>query len=205
METKAYWQKVYETKDSTEVSWFQAYPQLSMQLIERMELDHSAQVIDVGGGASTLVDSLLDKGYQQLTVLDISATALQVAQKRLGLQAHAVTWLEADVTQVDLPCRFYDIWHDRAVFHFLTRAADRQKYVEAVTQSIKPGGHMIIATFDIDGPSRCSGLEVIGYSPDRLANEFGDNFDLVDSMSEVHQTPFATKQKFTYCHFRKTQ
>ncbi|MCG9890896.1 MAG: class I SAM-dependent methyltransferase [Thermosynechococcaceae cyanobacterium MS004] len=203
METKIYWEAVYEAKDSTEVSWFQEHPEISLQFIERTGVDNSVQVIDVGGGASTLVDDLLDRGYRNITVLDISSAALQVAQERLGSRANAVTWLEADITQVELPYKFYDVWHDRAVFHFLTRAADRQKYVEAVMHSVKEGGHVIVATFGVDGPSRCSGLEVVRYSPDSLHDEFGNNFDLVDSTSESHKTPFGTEQKFIYCYCRK--
>lgn len=203
METKTHWEKVYETKDPTEVSWFQEHSELSLQFIEHTNVDASVQVIDVGGGASTLVDDLLGKGYENITVLDISAAALHVAQERLGLQANAVTWLEADITQVQLPYQHYDVWHDRAVFHFLTRAADRQKYVEAVTHSVKAGGHVIVATFGVDGPSSCSGLEIVRYDPDSLHREFGDNFDLVHSSSESHSTPFGTEQKFVYCYCRK--
>jgi 2-polyprenyl-3-methyl-5-hydroxy-6-metoxy-1,4-benzoquinol methylase len=203
METKTHWEKVYGTKDSTEVSWFQKHPELSLQFIESTDMGNLGQVIDVGGGASTLVDSLLGRGYQNITVLDISSAALQVAQERIGVKANAVTWLEADITQVQLPYRFYDVWHDRAVFHFLTRAADRQKYVEAVMHSVKAGGHVIIATFDVDGPSHCSNLEVVRYNPDSLHDEFGSNFDLVNSTSEAHETPFGTEQKFIYCYCRK--
>ncbi len=203
METKTHWEEVYETKDFTEVSWFQEYPELSLQFIDRTSIDNSGQIIDVGGGASTLVDNLLDRGYQNITVLDISAAALQVAQDRLGLKANMVTWLESDITQVQLPQHFYDIWHDRAVFHFLTRVTDRQKYVEAVRHSVKAGGHVIIATFGVDGPSRCSSLEVVRYNSDSLHDEFGDHFDLVHSTNESHETPFGTEQKFIYCYCRK--
>ncbi len=203
MEIKTHWEEVYETKDSNEVSWFQEHPELSLQFIERTSIDNSGQVIDVGGGASTLVDNLLDRGYQNITVLDISAAALHVAQERLGLKANAVTWLESDITQVQLPHQFYDVWHDRAVFHFLTRATDRQQYVEAVTHSVKAGGHVIIATFGVDGPSRCSNLEVVRYNSDSLYDEFGDNFDLVHSTRESHKTPFGTEQNFIYCYCRK--
>jgi ubiquinone/menaquinone biosynthesis C-methylase UbiE len=203
MESKTHWEEVYETKDATKVSWFQENPDLSLQLIEGTCVGSLAQFIDVGGGASTLVDNLLDRNYQNVTVLDISASALQVAQERIGSQANVVTWLDADITQIELPYQFYDVWHDRAVFHFLTRASDRQKYVEAVMHSVKAGGHVIVATFDIDGPSRCSGLEIVRYNSDSLHNEFGDKFNLVHSTSESHETPFSTEQKFIYCYFRK--
>jgi ubiquinone/menaquinone biosynthesis C-methylase UbiE len=203
MESKTHWEEVYETKDSTKVSWFQENPDLSLQLIDDTCVGSLAQVIDVGGGASTLVDNLLDRNYQNITVLDISASALQVAQERIGSQANLVTWLDADITQIQLPYQFYDVWHDRAVFHFLTRASDRQKYVEAVMHSVKAGGHVIVATFDIDGPSRCSGLEIVRYNSDSLHNEFGDKFNLVHSTGESHETPFGTEQKFIYCYCRK--
>lgn len=203
MENKTHWETVYKTKASTEVSWFQEHPKLSLEFIERTNVAKSSQIIDVGGGASTLVDDLLERNYQNITVLDISASALQVAQERLGAKSEVITWLEADITQVELPHSFYDVWHDRAVFHFLTHAADRQKYVKAVISSVKTGGHVIIATFGIDGPTRCSRLEIVRYDPDSLHDEFGDNFDLLHTASESHETPFGTKQKFIYCYFRK--
>ncbi len=203
MEAKTHWENVYETKHSTEVSWFQEHPKLSLQFIERTGIDKTGSIIDVGGGASTLVDDLLDRGYQNITVLDISRAALQVAQERLGLRARAVNWLEADITQVQLAHNFYEIWHDRAVFHFLTRADDRKRYIEAVLRSVKTGGHVIVATFALDGPSRCSNLEVVRYDQDSLHDEFGDRFDLVHSTSKSHQTPFGTEQKFIYCYCRK--
>jgi ubiquinone/menaquinone biosynthesis C-methylase UbiE len=203
METKTHWENVYETKDATEVSWFQENPELSLQMIEQTGVDNAAQIIDVGGGASTLVDNLLARNYQNITVLDISMAALQVVKERLGSQANLVTWLASDITQVQLPENFYDVWHDRAVFHFLTRATDRQKYVETVTQSVKAGGHVIVATFGVDGPSRCSGLEIVRYDSTSLHDEFGSAFDLIDSTTESHETPFGTEQKFIYCYCRK--
>jgi len=203
MQSKAHWENIYQTKDATQVSWFQQHPELSFQFIEHTGGGKAGQIIDVGGGASTLVDDLLANGYQNITVLDISAAALRVAQQRLGSRAAAVTWLEADITQVNLPYRFYDVWHDRAVFHFLTRAEDRARYVEAVQHSVKAGGHVIVATFGLDGPLRCSGLEVVRYSPDSLHDEFGNDFALVDTTNEFHHTPFGTEQKFIYCYCRK--
>ncbi len=203
MESKTHWENIYSTKDATQVSWFQEHPELSFQLIERTGVDKAGQIIDVGGGASTLVDDLLAHDYQNITVLDISVTALQAARQRLGSRAAAVTWLEADMTRVELPYRFYDVWHDRAVFHFLTRAEDRQRYVEAVRHSVKTGGHVMVATFALDGPLRCSGLEAVRYSPDSLHDEFGSDFELVDTTNELHQTPFGAEQKFIYCYCRK--
>jgi ubiquinone/menaquinone biosynthesis C-methylase UbiE len=203
MQSKSHWENIYETKDATQVSWFQQHPELSLRFIEETRVDKAGQIIDVGGGASTLVDDLLANEYENVTVLDISLAALQVARQRLGSFASRVTWLEADVTQVKLPYRFYDVWHDRAVFHFLTREEDRARYVKAVQHSVKTGGHVIVATFGLEGPLRCSGLEVVRYSPDSLHDEFGNDFELVDTTNELHQTPFGTEQKFIYCYCRK--
>jgi ubiquinone/menaquinone biosynthesis C-methylase UbiE len=202
-QSKSHWENIYETKDATQVSWFQQHPELSFQFIEHTGVDKAGKIIDVGGGASTLVDDLLGNGYENVTVLDISAAALQVAQQRLGRLASKVTWLVANITQVKLPHSFYDVWHDRAVFHFLTLAEDRARYVKAVQHSVKTGGHVIVATFGIDGPQRCSGLEVVRYSPDSLHDEFGDDFDLLNTTNDLHQTPFGTEQKFIYCYCRK--
>ena len=203
MQNKSHWEKIYGTKDATQVSWFQQHPELSVQFIKETRVDKTGQIIDVGGGASTLVDDLLANGYENVTVLDISMAALQVAKQRLGSLASRVKWLEADITQVTLPYRFYDVWHDRAVFHFLTHAEDRARYVKAVQHSVKTGGHVIVATFGLEGPLRCSGLEVVRYSADSLHEEFGDDFELVDTTNELHQTPFGTEQKFIYCYCRK--
>jgi len=203
METKTHWEQIYHTKATTQVSWYQLHPHLSLHYIQNTGIDRTGQVIDIGGGASTLVDHLLDAGFQHLTVLDISAAALEVAQQRLGLRAGSVTWLEADITQVALPHHKYDIWHDRAVFHFLTRPEDRQRYLNLVREAVKPGGYVIMATFADDGPERCSGLEVMRYNPERLHSEFGTDFELLDSAHEQHQTPFGTEQKFIYCYCRR--
>ena len=203
MENKTHWEHIYQTKPVTQVSWYQLHPQLSLQYIQNTGIGKTAQIIDVGGGASTLVDHLLDDGFPHITVLDISATALQVAQQRLGARADSVTWLEADITQASLPNFEYDVWHDRAVFHFLTQPKDRQRYVDAVRKSVRPGGHVIVATFATDGPHHCSGLEVTRYDSQSLHNEFGTDFELLDSTREEHHTPFGTDQKFIYCYCRK--
>jgi ubiquinone/menaquinone biosynthesis C-methylase UbiE len=203
MQSRKHWENIYTTKDATQVSWFQQHPELSFQLIEHTGVGKAGQIIDVGGGASTLVDDLLGNEYENVTVLDISATALMLAQQRLGQLASKVTWREANITQAELPHSFYDIWHDRAVFHFLTNAEDRARYVKAVQRSVKTGGHVIVATFGLDGPLRCSGLEVVRYTPDSLHEEFGNDFELVASTNELHQTPFGTEQKFVYCYCRK--
>lgn len=203
MNTKTHWETIYQTKAPTQVSWYQEHSLLSLQFITNTSVDKSGQIIDIGGGISTLVDDLLANGYENVSVLDISAASLQTAQQRLGSQAQKINWIEADITQSQLPHQFYDIWHDRAVFHFLTKAEDRQKYVEAVRRSVKQGGHIIVATFAPDGPDKCSGLEVVRYDEDGLHYEFGDDFEVVDSTRETHHTPFGTDQKFVYCYCRK--
>ena len=203
MQSKSHWEKIYETKDATKVSWFQEHPELSFQFIEQTGMDKTGQIIDVGGGASTLVDDLLANGYEHVTVLDISGAALQVAQQRLGPLASKVTWMEANIIEADLPESFYDVWHDRAVFHFLTRAEDRALYVKAVRRSVKTGGHVIVATFGLEGPLRCSGLNIVRYSPDSLHDEFGSDFELIDTTTELHHTPSGNEQKFIYCYCRK--
>lgn len=205
MENKTHWEQIYTTKATTQVSWYQEHAQLSFAFIQQTGVGKHGQIIDVGGGASTLVDDLLAEGYSQVTVLDISAAALRTAQQRLGPLAERVIWLEADITQADLPHHFYDIWHDRAVFHFLTQAEDRQQYVERVRQAVRPGGHVIVATFADDGPLQCSGLDVVRYNPDSLHAQFGSEFTLLHSTREAHQTPFGTTQKFIYCYCRTYQ
>jgi 2-polyprenyl-3-methyl-5-hydroxy-6-metoxy-1,4-benzoquinol methylase len=203
MENKTHWENIYHTKESAQVSWYQLHPQLSLQYIRNTGADKAAKIIDVGGGASTLVDHLLDDGFSQITVLDISKEALDVAAQRLAKRAKLVTWLEADITRADLSQHAYDIWHDRAVFHFLTNPQDREAYVKTVEHAVKPGGHVIVATFASDGPEKCSGLDVARYDPQSLHDEFGSGFELLDSTHENHQTPFGTEQKFIYCYCRK--
>lgn len=205
MENKTHWEQIYTTRTTTQVSWYQEHAQLSLAFIQQTGVGKEGQIIDVGGGASTLVDDLLTDSYKQVTVLDISAAALQTAQQRLGSVANCVTWLEADITQAQLPHQFYDIWHDRAVFHFLTQAEDRQRYVEKVRQAVRPGGHVIVATFADDGPLQCSGLDVMRYNPDSLHAQFGAEFTLLNSTREAHQTPFGSTQKFVYCYCRTYQ
>jgi 2-polyprenyl-3-methyl-5-hydroxy-6-metoxy-1,4-benzoquinol methylase len=204
MESQTHWESIYQTKDPAHVSWYQEHPLLSIRLIQQTGLDRKGYIIDVGGGASTLVDDLLADGFEHVTVLDISETALQTARQRLGEKASLVTWIEADITQAKLPHHAYDVWHDRATFHFLTHPEDRQRYVEAVQQAIKPGGHVMVATFALDGPSQCSGLDVAQYDPISLHNEFGNDFTLIDSTREVHMTPWGSEQRFVYCYCRKS-
>jgi uridine phosphorylase/SAM-dependent methyltransferase len=203
MDMKTHWESIYTTKAPTAVSWYQPEPRLSLDLITHAGITPTAQVIDVGGGASTLVDALLARHFQHLTVLDISSAAIQHAKVRLGALADAVTWIEADITNLLLPPAYYDLWHDRAVFHFLTNPADRAKYIQAVQFAVKPGGHIIVATFALDGPTRCSGLEVVRYSPDSLHAAFGQNFQLIESRNETHLTPSNAEQRFVYCYWRR--
>jgi len=199
---KEHWEKVYQTKQPKEVSWFQTDPAVSLELIASAGVSHARKIIDVGGGASVLVNKLLDAGFEDLTVLDISSAALDCAKERLGERSANVQWIASDITEF-LPARKYDLWHDRAVFHFLTDSEDRKKYKKALNESINPGGHVIIAAFALDGPPKCSGLDVERYSPEKMKNELGGSFELIKSVDEVHRTPWNAEQKFTYCYFRK--
>lgn len=203
MQSKSHWENVYQTKSVTQVSWFQERAEMSLQFIHGSGVAKDGHIMDVGGGASTLVDDLLREGYRNLTVLDISAAALQAAQTRLGGDAARVHWQEADITQVKLPQASVDVWHDRAVFHFLTDAEDRQRYVQTVLHAVKPGGHVIVATFAEDGPLQCSGLDIVRYRPETLHHEFGDAFRLLDSANETHHTPAGKDQRFIYCYCRR--
>ena len=197
-----HWETVYETKATDQVSWFRPHLETSLSLIERATgSNRAASIIDVGGGASTLVDDLLERGYHNLTVLDISHIALDLARKRQpDALAKAVSWLRADVTQPGLPLHAYDVWHDRAVFHFLTSPEDRLAYVRNVAGAVKPGGHVIVSTFGPEGPTKCSGLDVMRYDAAGLHEEFGPRFRLVESSREIHATPFGTTQQFLYCY-----
>jgi ubiquinone/menaquinone biosynthesis C-methylase UbiE len=203
MQSKDHWEKVYTTKATDTVSWFQTHAGLSLDLIKATGVSRDAAVIDVGGGASTLVDDLLANGYNNLTVLDLSATALAAARNRLGAKASNIRWIEADITKAELPVRQFDVWHDRAVFHFLTTPEDRAAYVQAVFRAVKPGGHVIVATFAEDGPNQCSGLPVIRYCADELHAEFGESFQLLHHEKEAHHTPSGKVQQFVYCYCRR--
>ena len=171
-------------------------------MIKRALSDHSASIIDVGGGESTLVDDLLAQGFENITVLDLSPAAIEATKKRLGQVAERVRWLVADITQVELGQRVYDLWHDRAVFHFLTEPQQRVAYVRQAARAFKSGGHVIVGTFGPEGPTKCSGLEVVRYDADSLHKEFGARFRRVDSSKELHKTPFGTTQQFLYCYCR---
>jgi len=203
MQTKEHWENVYSTKAAEEVSWFQEHAGLSLQIIRDSALAPDGRIIDVGGGASTLVDDLLSAGFSKITVLDLSAAALAKAKARLGSRAASVQWLEANILDVTLPASTYDVWHDRAVFHFLTSESERHRYVEQVLHAVKPGGLVIVATFAEDGPEKCSGLPVMRYSTEGLHAEFGNTFELLGSQRESHLTPTGKEQKFVYCFCRR--
>jgi 2-polyprenyl-3-methyl-5-hydroxy-6-metoxy-1,4-benzoquinol methylase len=200
---KQHWDKVYGTKEPNQVSWFVPHLRVSLALIDRATRGELlSSIIDVGGGASTLVDDLIKCGYQNVTVLDICQAAFDIAQKRLGDAARLVQWIQSDVVQSSFPQRSFDVWHDRAVFHFLTTPEERRAYVRNVASAIKLGGHAIVATFGPEGPMKCSGLDVMRYDADSLHREFGKRFRLVESIMELHNTPFGTTQQFLYCNFK---
>jgi len=204
MQSREHWDHVYQTKGPTGVSWFQPHASQSLALIRETGVPLDAPIIDVGGGASTLVDDLLDQGHTNLTVLDLSGAALAASQARLGERAKAVAWKVGDITAVELPALTYDVWHDRAVFHFLAAPQERQAYVRAMLQALRPNGHAIIATFADDGPQQCSGLPVTRYSPAGLYAQFGDAFTMLRQERQAHHTPFGTVQQFVFCLFQKT-
>jgi SAM-dependent methyltransferase len=199
-DAKTHWEKVYTTKTPNQVSWYRPHLETSLGLIDRAAGGRSASIIDVGGGESTLVDDLLARGYKNITVLDVSQTAVDVTKKRLGLAAELIHWLVADITEAHLPPNTYEVWHDRAVFHFLTATDQRAAYVRQVAHAVKSGGHVIIGTFGLEGPTKCSGLEVIRYDADSLHGQFGVRFRLEESSKELHRTPFGTTQQFLYCY-----
>jgi 2-polyprenyl-3-methyl-5-hydroxy-6-metoxy-1,4-benzoquinol methylase len=199
MDAQPHWEKIYTEKAPDTVNWYRPHLETSLSLIEQAAAGCSASVIDVGGGESTLVDDLVACGYKSITVLDISQTAIDANRKRLGKASESVHWLVADITQVALEFSAYDVWHDRAVFHFLTAPSDRLAYVRQVTHAVKPGGNVIVSTFGPEGPTKCSGLEVVRYDAEFLHQEFGVHFRLLDSCKEMHRTPFGTIQQFLYC------
>lgn len=197
-----HWDKVYGEKASDAVSWYAPHLDKSLDLIERTAASHVAAIIDVGGGEATLVDDLLARGYSDISMLDISQAAIETCMARLGAAASRVIWLAADITTVELPAQRYDVWHDRAVFHFLTKPWQREAYVRQVIRAMKPGGTVIVATFGPEGPLSCSGLETVRYDSEALHHEFGERFKLVESAVELHETPFGATQQFVYCYCR---
>ena len=200
---QAHWQNVYATKAEKEVSWFQENPVPSLDLIAATGIRSDADIIDVGAGASRLVDSLLEKGFSRVTILDLSANALEEAKKRLGRRADGIDWIAADVTGWE-PSSTYDLWHDRAAFHFLTEAADRDAYVVRLKKAVRAGGHVIIATFALDGPESCSGLSTVRYDPKAVAAALGPEFELIDSRRHDHVTPGGNTQRFQFSCFLRS-
>ena len=199
---KKHWENVYQKESPEELSWYQDNPEMSLKLIAATGVGFDGNIIDIGGGTSQLAGLLVVKGHKKVTVLDIASRSIEEARLTLGEQSNRIKWIEADVTNYNF-AEEYDLWHDRAVFHFLTDRHDRKRYVDAVQQSLKVGGHLIIATFGLKGPRKCSGLHVVRYSPETLHKEFGNNFDLVETFVEVHSTPSKVQQEFIYCRFTK--
>ena len=200
MDRKQHWEQVYTNKNTKEVSWYQESPTISLQLISASQ--KNTDLIDIGGGASVLIDHLIDNDYQQLAVLDISDAALQTTKNRLGEKANLVSWFSSDITTFQSPKRF-TLWHDRAVFHFLTQATDRQKYLEVLKQTLTPDGALIIAAFAIGGPEKCSGLDIVQYDANKMCDELGDGFQLIEQVSEKHITPANKEQAFIYYRFQR--
>ena len=199
---KTHWQKIFLEKSPLDVSWYQKEPKLSLELIRCTHVASNDAIIDVGCGASVLVDHLCKECFTNLAVLDISENALASTKKRLGDSAKSIEWFVADITQFDAPHKF-SLWHDRAVFHFLTDHSDRKNYVKTLKNSLRPEGHLIIATFAIGGPEKCSGLEIVQYDSEKMIAELGDNFKLVEERKEVHITPANKEQKFNFFLFRR--
>ena len=197
---KNHWENVYETKNQDEVSWTQKIPQTSLDLIEEASKDKSSKIIDIGGGDSNLTDFLLEKGFENLSVLDISAKTLEKAKERLGSQAENIDWIATNITEFE-PQTMYDIWHDRAAFHFLTTQEEIKKYVEIVKNAVSDT--LIIGTFSVNGPQKCSGLPIVQYNEDDLKTIFSESFELMKSFTEDHITPFSTVQHFIFCQFKK--
>ena len=201
-ERQAHWENVYWTKAETEVSWFQKTPTLSLDFIHSAGVGKDAAIIDIGGGESRFVDALLDEGYTALSVLDISQKAVAETQARLGQRASHVTWIVADVTAWESE-RTYDLWHDRAAFHFLTETADQDAYMARLVRALRPGGYLIISTFALDGPERCSGLPVVRYDARSLSQRLGSSFELLESRNDEHHTPNGSVQRFQFSWFHR--
>ncbi len=201
---KSHWENIYKTKSEKGVSWYKPRFEKSLEIISSLGLPKDAEIMDVGGGASTLPDDLLGMGFKNITVLDISGEALNVSKHRMGDNANSIRWLEADITTVKLKPNHYDLWHDRALFHFLTKPEDRLKYINSLSTSLKTVGHVLMATFGPQGPLKCSGLEILRYSADSLQKELGRHFRLEQHFTEIHRTSFDTTQEFLYSLFRKS-
>jgi 2-polyprenyl-3-methyl-5-hydroxy-6-metoxy-1,4-benzoquinol methylase len=202
LDAKLHWETIYATRAHEALSWYRAHLETSLALIERAADMRTASIIDIGGGESTLVDDLVARGCQNITVLDVSEKAIEVTKARLGAAAEKVQWLVSEIETARLPAQSYDVWHDRAVFHFLTTPEKRLAYVRQTAHAVKPGGHVIVSTFGPEGPMECSGLKVMRYDAEELHDEFGAKFRLIESAKELHQTPLGTTQQFLYCYCR---
>ena len=203
MDVADHWKTIYQSRTSSELSWFKPHLSISLEMIAGALKGMGTRIIDIGGGDSTLVDDLVGMGLTDITVLDIAAPALVRSRQRLADTGHHVTWMEDDVLRAVFPHHHYDLWHDRAVFHFFTEDQSREKYAVKASNAVRPDGQMIIATFADDGPLRCSGLPTMRYSPDALAGIFQQDFVLVESRKESHLTPQGKEQRFVYCRFRR--
>lgn len=199
-----HWQQVYSTKSTDEVGWYVPHLTTSTSWITGLNLNPDDPIIDVGGGASTLVDDLLDKGHRNISILDLSTRAIAVVKARLGAKANLVSWLLGDITEVELPSGYFELWHDRAVFHFLIESGQQIKYRDKLLQALRPGGHFIIGAFELDAPPQCSGLPVQRYSVETLSAIFGTQFNLKRHQKEIHKTPSGVEQQYLYCLFQRT-
>ncbi len=204
MSGKQHWQQVYSTKTTDQVGWYAPHLTTSVRWITDLNLDPDDPIIDVGGGASTLVDDLLDKGYRDISVLDLSDRAMSAVRERLGTSASQISWLLGDVTEIELPISHFKLWHDRALFHFLIEPEQQKKYRDKLLQALTPGGHFIIGVFELEAPPQCSGLPVQRYNVEKLNAIFGTEFNLKHHQNEIHQTPSGVEQKYLYCLFQRT-
>ena len=202
MSRKDHWENVYKKKSPIEVSWYQSKPSISLSIISSLSIEKDENLIDVGGGASTLVDYLLEEGFKNISILDLSSNALEQAKKRLGEKSKLVNWQAEDVTNYS-PKKTYSLWHDRAVFHFLTERSDKEKYKKVLESSVRVGGYVIIAAFSIGGPKKCSGLDIVQYDAEKIRRELGQNYKLIEEKSESHVTPDGKEQLFGYNVFTK--
>ena len=204
MDRKSHWEQVYATRMAEKLGWYKPRLDTSLSWLAELNLGRSASIIDVGGGASTLVDDLVDAGYESITVLDVAEEALAASKKRLGRQSEMVMWLSGDITDYSLPPNRFALWHDRAMLHFLVDAEQRDAYHANLMQSLQPGGHVIIGVFAPEAPEKCSGLPVRRYDADSLARFLGDAFELLRQHKEMHVTPGGVEQMYVYCLFRRS-
>ena len=204
MNNVEHWEEIYATRDVNSVGWYAPHLSTSMKWIDDLKLAADDTIIDVGGGASTLVDDLLASGYRRVTVLDLSSGAIELNKARLGKRSGSVTWLQGDVTKTELLPQHYSLWHDRAVFHFLIEPEKQQGYKNVVLKALKPGGYFMIGTFTTGAPSQCSGLPVQRYTAELLSNTFGKEFELIRHQNEIHLTPSGVEQAYIYCLFQRT-